>query len=336
MVPLSRTLRQRLFWLCLALFVFGTPVLIMYAKGYRFDTALSLVKTGGIYVHSDVTNASIYLDDTYREQNSMLWRNFFLEELEPGTMYVVRVDKAGYQSWVKKLPVYADLVTEARVLMLPQRFTWTTVSATTTVAVSGGGTSATGTVRAVANPEYADLMELFTKSDEQFVVSIATTTYTTVRGKRVATTTTEEVIRFPDWMQDVASSSGLSKSGVSLVREREGVVAWLTNGDVYARWAHIGDPPPYFFCAAVCMQQTIIEWREPIKYYDFIPNRDDAILVASDRGIFAVELDGRSDRNIQLIAEGVHLSFRIERNGTLVVRDGDIFRTTKLDRIANP
>lgn len=336
MVPLSHSLRQRLFWLCLMVFVFGTPVLIMYAKGYRFDTALSLVKTGGIYVHSDVTNASIFLNDAYREQNSLLWRNFFLEELEPGTMYTVRVEKQGYQSWVKKLPVYADLVTEARVLMLPQQFTWTTVSATTTLAVGTEATSTTGTVRAVANPEYTDLVELFARSDEPFAVSVATTTYTTVRGKRIATTTTEEVIQFPEWMQDVASSSGLTKSGVSLVREREGVVAWLNNGDIYARWAHIGDPPPYFFCAAVCMQQTIIEWREPFQYYDFIPNRDDAILVASSRGIFAVELDGRSERNIQPIMEGAHLSFRFERNGTLVVRDGDVFRITKLDRVANP
>ena len=45
-------------------------------------------------------------------------------------------------------------------------------------------------------------------------------------------------------------------------------------------------------------------------------------------GIYAVELDNRSQRNIQPVIEEDNLDFRVLQNGTLVVFDGDKFRKT--------
>jgi len=331
MKPLSRKIRSRVLWVLLALFVVLTPILIGYSQGYRLDDALGLIQTGGIYLHSDVANTSVFIDDDFLENNGAFLKNTLIQDLLPNRYYALRVERDGYQSWVKVLLVKPNLVTEARVLMLPTEFTWRQIWASTTIELTDTEVATTSdedatTTQEVLNPEYVELAEHFAEDKEQFEVEVATTTYEYIRGVRTATTTTILETKFPQWLSEFASTSRLSEK--EMVREREGMVTWIENGDIYAAWGRTNDPVPYFFCMESCADRLSINWHEPILRYEFYPNRNDLLLVLSERGLYVVELDNRSERNIQTIREERNLDFRLKNDGTLVVFDGQSYFET--------
>lgn len=337
MKPLAHTTRRRLFWVLVVIFIIGTPLLIGYSKGYRLNDALLLIQTGGIYIHSDMENTTVYVNGEYVDTTGAFLRNTYIQELTPNKKYTIWIEREGYQSWVKTLPVYPNLVTEAQVLMLPQEFEWATVTASTTIQVSPS-TTATGTLAVgkdqvgtstettVANPEYEDLTTFFLSDKDQFAVEVATSSYVYVKGKRVATTTTVIEHQFPTWLAEVASTTLLE--GYAMVHERDGMLAWLDGGDVYATWVRPNEPKPYYFCTATCTPTLLIDWSEPIIRYEFFPNRNDVVILGTSRGVYAVELDARSQRNIQTIIEEPNLEFRLQIDSTLVVFDGTVYRKT--------
>lgn len=326
MTPLSHKLRVNTLIAMVVAFIIGTPILIGYSQGYRIDDALGLIQTGGIYIHSDIANTDVFLDGAFLESNGQFLRNTFVQDLLPNRTYSVWIEKEGYQSWSKDLPVYRNLVTEARVLMLPERFVWSSTTATTTIeARSVRGTVSTSSV---PNPEYLDLVDFFAKDKDQFAQEVATSTSVLVRGQLVATTTSTVETVFPEWLDRIASSTGFVQG--TMVREREGVVAWLRDGNLYAAWAKSPDRPPYYFCTATCTPTLIVDWEEPIERYAFYPNRSDVVVIGTSAGVFAVELDDRSQRNIQPIQEGRGLSFRLTGEGEIVVFDGEVYWKTRL------
>ncbi len=326
MQPLSKKIRNWVLIFLFVLFVLSTPIIIGYSKGYRMDDALGLIQTGGIYLHSDIANTTVFLDDEFVEDNGRFVKNTYIEELLPNRYYVVRVQKEGYQSWVKIVSVKPKLVSEVRVMMLPTTFEWRFIEATTTLALEEGVKVGTSSLKEVPNPEFKELTEFFESDLDQFEIKVASTTYEVVKGVKVATSTTISEMRFPEWLQDVASTTHLKDK--DMVRERDGVVAWLENGDFYALWAREKDPVPFYFCAEKCTTQLSINWAEPILRYEFYPNRNDLVVLNSSRGIYVMELDNRSERNLQTILEEPNLDFRFTQDGTLIVFDGIAFRET--------
>jgi len=325
MPPLSRKSRLVALWCSVLVFIVGTPLLIAYSQGYRLDDALSLVHTGGIYIHSDMSRTRVYLDGEYVEANGTLFKNTLIQNLRPSRTYEVWVERDEYQSWTKELPVKRNFVTEAAVLMLPEVFDWEEILSTTTMNVRPTATSTATTTEVIA-PRHQELTELFEETDEQFAVTYATTTIELVRGREVATTTLYSVLEFPDWLQTLATSTNLEEQ--DQVRERDGIVTWLTDGNIHAAWGRENDSPPYYFCNATCTPMLTVDWAEDITYYDFYPNRNDVVIVAGSTGIYAVELDERSQRNIQPFVEGSGLSFRLTKDDELVVFDGEHYRVT--------
>jgi len=325
MDPLSHTIRIRVLWFLFFLFLVTTPLLIGYTKGYRLGDALSLRQVGGIYVHSDLAHTGVYLDDIFVESNGSFMKNTFIQNLLPNRYYKVRVEREGYQSWVKILSVKPNLVTEAYAVMIPSVFDWKHIPASTTVEISVFDEKiATTTQEEVANPEFIKLHKYFTDDEEQFEVEVATTTYEYKNGVRYATTTNVKEIHFPDWMLEFASSSELAKK--EMVQERNGIVTWLENGDLFAVWGRENDPAPFYFCTETCVTKLAINWAEPILRYEFYPNRNDVVVVLSEKGVYVEELDNRSERNLQTILEEPNLDFRFLPDKTLVVYDGVAFR----------
>lgn len=320
MKPLDRTIRSRMFWMCIVLFIIGTPILIGYSQGYRLNDALSLVETGGLYLYADVPNASVYLDDDFVELNGAFLRNTFIQNLTPNHGYTVRFEKEGYHTWTKQLTVRPNIVIEARVLMVPKILEWKEIPATTTVSFAPTGT----TTHEVENPEHAEAQELFVEDGGTFAIRIATTTTLFIRGKLVATTTTITTYVFPDWLEVLASTSGVTDRAT--VRERDGVVVWLDAGTIVAVWGNTNDPRPYYFSDTP--KETRISDGGPYTRLEFYPNRNDVVLAAAPTGIYAIELDGRPARNMQPVSKGDGLDFRVDRGNTLVVFDGAGYRET--------
>jgi hypothetical protein len=91
------------------LFLVTTPVLVLYARGFKIDwKTKSVVKTGTLVVKTEPEEAIVFLND--QKQDSETPSN--IRFLIPGD-YNIRIEKTDYQSWTKRLSVRSQLVTWA-------------------------------------------------------------------------------------------------------------------------------------------------------------------------------------------------------------------------------
>ncbi len=337
MKPLERKKRRILLWTSVALFVVLGPLLAAYASGYRLDDALNVVRTGGIFIHSDVAGTRVYLNDKFVDRNGYFLRNTLIQNLRPNRTYHIRVEKDGYYWWEKTLYVRPNLVTEARVLMLPRTHTWKTIPATTTPEATRSGapavatsSRATSTPRVVPNPAYEELMAYFTATAQpQFAVvratsaPHATSTQATSSAARAATTTVFSIALPPYLEEFMQREEGrwVDFRAQPTLRERNRVAAWLERGNVYAVWVGDRAAIPFYFCTITCKNTIVIDWQDDIRRFEFFPGRDDVLLVLNDKGLHAVELDDRSRQNVQTLIRGQFSDFRVRSGSTIIVRD---------------
>ncbi len=249
--PLPQRHRRYTFLLLLGLFMVAIPLLYLYATGYRYDFTgkNNFISTGGIFIGAERTGAEIYIDSELVRETRVFRRAFYAQNLDPGT-HRVHVQRPGSHTWVKELPVYPHLVTEAQAFNLPivpeARIIseWNTkdgevvapmpyiLRATTTQEFFFASTTATTTY--ALQSEYRTRLELFEPATTTPVVKpitpvragvekieslLATTTATTT--EEVATTTKEQ-------------------NGVRLFQDGE---------DVYAEWVGLREGMPYYYCA---------------------------------------------------------------------------------------
>src|SRR3989344_6033623 len=155
---MTRKVRQCIFWIFFVAFITVSPLAVLYARGYRFDIAKKrFVATGAIFIKSAPSGAAIYVNGLQRGVTASPLQDAFTKpglvaNIIPGE-YDIRVEKAGYKPWVKKLFVRAREVTEARNIYLfpegnePQTLYFTPV---TDVLVSPDGADAAVAARSNA------------------------------------------------------------------------------------------------------------------------------------------------------------------------------------------
>lgn len=324
MKPLSKKTRSIVFIILLTIFIIGAPVLILYSTGYRLGDALSLIKTGGIFIHSNISGTKVYLDDEFVETNGVILRNTLIQNLRPNKIYHVRVEKEGYHTWEKDFRIIPNLVTESQVLMLPKEVQFREKLEFSELSDS----NVTATGKTTFNPEYTNIAELFSETLGQFEIEVATTTKKYVAGVlRTVTSTTTEFV-FPDFIEELDIEDIEEKE---LLREKQKIITWLDNGKVNVVWGGVEAAAPYFFCSVSCAESVTLSLDSYINYYDFMPGRDDVLVVLTQEGVFAVEIDARSSKpNIQPIMLGRGLDFRVENNNTIIVKDGEVFKEVQL------
>lgn len=104
-------LRNRLFLVGfgILLFAIATPILVLFTSGYQIDWENKrFVKTGVLVVRTLPSKAEIYLDNKRVAGVTPETVRF----IKPGD-YNVRLEKEGYQSWTKRLPIYQQFATWA-------------------------------------------------------------------------------------------------------------------------------------------------------------------------------------------------------------------------------
>lgn len=91
-------------------FFIVSPLLLLYASGYRYDFKRgTLLRTGNIFIEAtDVKDATVYIDN--KPYSELLNKKLFLKNLTPGD-YTIRIEKEGYTTWEKKLRVDGTLTT---------------------------------------------------------------------------------------------------------------------------------------------------------------------------------------------------------------------------------
>ncbi|MEK7576002.1 MAG: hypothetical protein AAB491_02905 [Patescibacteria group bacterium] len=96
-------------------------------------------------------------------------------------------------------------------------------------------------------------------------------------------------------------------------KDEKGRLWWEPEkNEVRIEWLGKEDTIPYYFCLETgkCnMDTVIINTISAIRNVDFYPGRKDVIIMASQNGVFAVEIDGRGNRNVQPIYKGKEPSF---------------------------
>jgi hypothetical protein len=355
--PLSYRHRYWFFYLLMGVFASSLPFLYLYATGYRFEWGGgSLVSTGGLYIAAERTGAEIYIDDELVRETRVFRRAFYAQGLNAGT-HLVSVQKTGHHTWVKELPVYAHLVTEAQAFNFPNVpkvrviTRWQTPAGVAVLTASSSvlsNASSTNQVlfepRASAadmeeNKEFQDLMVVFQQNQAGSAKAAA--------SKNIASTTTT-----------IATTTKESR-GVRLYEDEE--------GRIFATYVGSRDSMPYYYCAeafpgysgatstvsiadnraSVALSlddqefpelqvQTLndetacdptIEMDkggEEVEYFDFFPGSDDLVILGSKHGIYVTEIDDRSWQNRQPLVLGKNMSALVV-NGAVYAYDGEVF-----------
>lgn len=366
--PLPYRHRSRFFYLLLTVFLVALPFLFLYATGYRFDfgSTASLVKTGGIYIAAERSGAEIYIDNELVRETRVFRRAFYAQNLAPGT-HRVHVQKDDHHTWVKELPVYPHIVTEAQSFNLPLVAQvrvispWKDLSGATLLTASSTiSASTTNTVRVstttiattthIADSEYTSLRELF---------DLETATTTPLVG-------TDRLYRFPGDGGALEATTSLATttrliSGVRLYRHGE---------DVYATYIGERENMPYYYCAesfellgtsttprldtpidildktelaepepittvpndAICDQTIRIDrLGQTVSGFEFFPGSTDFVIMALEQGIYVVEVDDRGWQNAQPLLLGSGLTMRVQ-GGNVYAYDGTSFYNVLLEQ----
>lgn len=107
-----------------------------------------------------------------------------------------------------------------------------------------------------------------------------------------------------------------------IINDKE--VSWLTDSGIILYWTDTQTIAPYYYCRDVerdCKTMATLDWSD-ITRFDYFPGRNDVWIVATVDGIYAVEVDQRSQRNVQTIYKGKDIDFRLADGGRLIIKDG--------------
>lgn len=115
--------RRILFCFCFILFLISSPLVILYAFGFRYDfTERKLIQTGIIYLTPNIQdNIKILINN--KEESSKISikgifkKDFVLYNLIPKT-YNIKIEKDNYHAWEKNLVVLPGIITYAQPLLL--------------------------------------------------------------------------------------------------------------------------------------------------------------------------------------------------------------------------
>jgi hypothetical protein len=298
MQPLSQTKRTIYLTLFTIAFVVLIPIIILYSIGYRLNDALGLVKTGGIYVQSDIADTIVYVDGELENETGLFLRNSFIQNLRPGT-YGISVEKEGYRTWNKTIEVFANKVTEAHLFMVPERVVTTAVPHYLTA------TSTPARATVLPNPDYVALEKLFVKATSTVPAKPAVATTSTTSGQGPVTD--------PRTLKD-----GFEEYG--------DLYSWLEKGDVAIEWVGSPERVPFYFCSnGECRSRVTVSVDADIIGYEWYPGRNDAMIIATGEGVYAIETDDRSAPNVYELYRGANLGIRITDNGDVAVRLKDAF-----------
>lgn len=320
MKPLSKKIRATSLVLMFLIFLVVGPILLIGALGYKLDQledVFTIVKTGGIYLQSDISGIKVYVDGNFVKKNGLFLRNTLVEELKPNETHELVVRKEGFYSWTKKLTVHESLVTEVRLMMLPENIDDREIYPY--LDLEGNGlTEEPLEGEFLINKEHVELLKLFTPEEE---VEEVKDIFDTKSLEDVVITSAKNIPEYfinlgvddPDKLENLITMGG--------------EVSWLDNGNVLIHWIGRETAAPCYYCLSPeeCRTKITLDWEDDINSFDFFPGRSDVLIVSVDSGIYAVEIDDRSERNIQPIYFGDDLEWIKTENDRIVVKDGNIF-----------
>jgi hypothetical protein len=349
------------------------PLLAFYANGYRYDffaDSPTVTVTGGLYIATQAEESEIYVNNAPVENTRFFRQATYIQGIEAG-MHQVHVQGEQLQTWIKELPVYEQIVTEAAAFTLPSVpqvrpvtpylteddepvFLGYTASsslpfsfASSTVSVTYSSSTATTTWR--TNPEYTFLETVFEERSRPMYPK------PDVPRFRFATTA-------PPVTATTSATSTVERDGIYLVRRDD---------DVYAQYRGSLRTIPYYYCVPddsaasttaqygahvteslrthqvasssvafergtwfdqVCRAEIRLDRkRQTVRWYDFAPDSSDNVLLQLDDGVYMTEIDDRSWQNHQTLYPRSDGVSVLVSGGQVFVKDGPYFAEVFLE-----
>ena len=116
---MTRRIRRFIFLMFVVFFVATSAGIALVAQGYRFDFgSLQIVKTGGVFIHTSIDGAKIYINDKYiGATNGILKYTNLVSGLTPKN-YNIFIYKENYYPWNKVIEVKNGMVIELNNIIL--------------------------------------------------------------------------------------------------------------------------------------------------------------------------------------------------------------------------
>jgi hypothetical protein len=322
MKPLTTRQRSTSLIILGILFVIIAPVIVLYSLGYTLDDTFTFKKTGGIFIHSDVSNTSVFVDKEFFKSNGIFIKNTLIQDLSPNKKYLIEVYKEGYQSWIKEIYVYPSIVSEGSVLMMPNEFQTREIFKYIDEDQNATSTPIIKTQVKPTNPEFISISELFGSSTKQIIEKPVVATATST----ASTTTKKQKSDIEIFFEELQIKNYEKLNGLIVNGEE---VSWIQDGNINLYWIDDIASIPYYYCDGeeerVCTNKIVLDWKNTISKFEYIPGRSDAWIVLTQDGIYAVEVDGRTERNIQNIYKGDNLDFRLTQTDRLIIKKGSSY-----------
>ena len=357
--PLSYKHRNVFFYLLMGIFLASLPFLFLYASGYRFyPEDGSFVSTGGLYIAAERTGAEIYINDELVRETRVFRRAFYAQGLDART-HKVHVQKADHHTWVKQLPVYPHLVTEAQAFNLPLT---PSVRIVTPYVTAAGVAVLTSSSSVLSNAELTNQLLI----EPRAVISTLAVNPEHVDLIRYFATSTTAVDERPGYIGNLVPEVPEEETTIAATTTKinNGVILTESDGAVFARYEGPSNSMPYYYCAAsfepyVVKAATstrsnlanvaeasevfendlmlevqsvedeaacdpIIELNtdgEEVSYFDFFPGSTDLVILGLTTGVYVIEIDDRGWQNMQPLLLGNDLDVRVI-NGSINISDG--------------
>ncbi|MAZ56574.1 hypothetical protein CL653_02180 [bacterium] len=357
MTPLSQKQRRWFFNALFIMFFCAVPVFIFYAAGYRLDIGkdeTSIIGVGGIYLITDGNHIDMFLDNEPIEDMRVFRSAAYMQNVEAG-LHNIYTNGVGVQTWSKRLPVWPHIVTRVESFNLPKvpqvrliptyktsenadivtdefndLFDFASTINTNTVTLA----STTASSR-LANPEYLYLSQRFASSTEERLQ---------VR---------EQVERFAERFTFESTSATTTLATTS--KQYGDIYLREEDEEVYAGYLGQESKKPEYFCITyttdvevirnygehvldslykiytdldllaeptkLCRSEIKIDrLRQTVHYFDFVPGRENLVLLQLDDGLYVIEVDDRSWQNTQKLYGGVDIEVIVE-GGNIYVHD---------------
>lgn len=348
--PLSKGHRSIFFYLLVSIFFLSLPFIFLYATGYRFHFGdNTLVSTGGLYVAAERTGAEIYIDNELVRETRVFRRAFYAQNIPPGT-HRIHVQKEGHHTWVKDLPVYPHLVTEAQAFNLPLAPQIRVISpwlrsdgsahlvATSSVmevsSTTNAYTVATSTIpisNLIKNNEFERINDLFAARNSTSTVTVSSDNFD---GELIPynSKVSEGIRLYKDEDKLLAAYIGRKENmpyyycaedfevlGTTtppvLLEEAGRQAAALIKSEEDVFGPEVQKVTEESECDPVVEIDTI---GQAVTRFDFFPGGSEFVVVALETGVFVVEVDDRAWQNIQPLLLGDNLDIVVEGNNVYI------------------
>lgn len=110
---MTQTKRKILFFTFFLIFIIATPLILMYAMGYKVGSDFKLQKTGILIIETKPSGAKIFLNGKIQKsilgnflnkEDSYIKTPAKIKNMKPGN-YVIRLELDNYWAWEKKLTI---------------------------------------------------------------------------------------------------------------------------------------------------------------------------------------------------------------------------------------